>query len=81
MQLAAAAVVFALAATSAMAQQIPTEDLRASYEMAIAQRNRAADAQIEIALGVKKQVAAEYEARLATAMEWLKAAQATKPTK
>jgi hypothetical protein len=68
-----------LLAGSAVAQPQPTaEDLRTAYEMAIQQRNRSQNEQIDLAVNMRK-LHSDYEARLETAMQWLKQAQEAQP--
>lgn len=66
---------FALEQQQQPQQQQPTvDDMRAAYETAVKQRNAAQNEAVELTVGAKRAIDA-YEARLATAMEWLKAAQ------
>lgn len=67
--------ILALLATPAWAQQPTADDMRAAYEAAITQRNRAQNEQIEMAVAIRK-MQVDYEIRLEVVMEWLKAAQA-----
>jgi len=68
-------IAFPAAAQLQQQQQQPTlDDMRAAYETATKQRNAAQNEAVELTVGMKRIIDA-YEARLATAMEWLAKAQ------
>jgi hypothetical protein len=71
----ALAFILGLLAAPVWAQQPSPEDMRTAYEAAVAQRNRAQNDQIEMAVVIHK-IQADYEIRLETVLQWLKAAQA-----
>jgi cytochrome c oxidase assembly protein Cox11 len=58
----------------AQPQQATPDDMRTAYEMAVQQRNRSQNEQIELAITIRK-IQSDFEARLETAMQWLKQAQ------
>lgn len=61
-------------AAFAQPQQATPDDMRTAYEMAVQQRNRSQNEQIELAITIRK-IQSDFEARLETAMQWLKQAQ------
>lgn len=79
-RLSAALIVVIGFAGSAAAQQPTPADMQAALAVVQTQRNRLADEQVEMAVRFQRQ-ATEYEARLSTAMQWLKEAQTKGGTK